>query len=137
MPNPQLTVPAAPAEIAAPFLGQLAEVFSDGSGARAFAPLRAGAYLLAVQASARHRWCEPRAAVPPAEVVAWEVLITDAQDRAVGPETHPWLFRRRPWVFHWLNTAPGEEVPVGRLVPTWLVQQLIDFLQRSAPLPPR
>jgi hypothetical protein len=125
--------PEAPAGGSVPFLALLTEVYSDESGARAFAPLRAGPYLVAVQASARHRWCRPRAAVPPAEVAAWEVLITDAHDRAVGPETHPWLFQRRPWIFHWLNAAPDEEVPVGRLVPAWVVEQLIDFLRGSAP----
>ncbi|HEX8691441.1 MAG TPA: hypothetical protein VF746_03275 [Longimicrobium sp.] len=133
MPNPQLTPASAQAGAREPFLDLLTEACADGNGGRVFAPLPAGTYLVAVQASALHRWCEPRAAVPPAAVAAWEVFVTDASGRAVGPATHPWLFRRRPWVFHWLNAAPDDEVPVGRLVPAWVVQQLLDFLRGSAP----
>lgn len=127
MPNPRTLSPA-PATGAHAFLDLLAETYADHDGSRAFAPLRVGPFQVAVQASARHRWCAPRAAVPPQDVVAWEVFITDAAGRAVGPRTHPWLFQRRPWVFHWLHDEPAEEVPVGRLVPAWVVQQLIEFL---------
>ena len=117
-------------------LGALRETFNDGAGARAFAPIAAGAYTVSIQASGTHRWCIPKEAAPPEEVVGWEVFITDARGAAVGPGTHPWLFRRRPWVFHWLNADPEEEVPVGRFVPTHVLQQLVDFLaaaSRAAP----
>jgi hypothetical protein len=118
-----------------PFLGQLTETFRDAGGGRVFAPLAAGMYLVSVQASAAHRWCAPREPVPPEEVSAWEVFVTDPDGRPVGPETHPWAFRRRAWVFHWLNSHPDDEVPVGRMVPGEVVQLLLDFLAAAARAP--
>ena len=115
------------------------ELLEEGQGAghpRQFRPVRAGRYLVSVQASECHASI-PRASVPAEDVDAWDVAVfTDGSDgsppRPVSPRSHPHLFRDRRWADRWHFREPEDpDAPPywsGNEVPTRVVADLFDCL---------
>lgn len=103
---------------------------------RQFRPIRAGAFLVSIQASARHASL-PQADLPLEEYEGWEVAVfTDGGDgtepRPVSPRSHPHLFRDQRWARLWM---PALGVPTsgglywsGHRVPSRVVADLLDCL---------
>lgn len=103
---------------------------------RQFRPVRAGRYLVSIQASEYHASI-PRAPVPPEDVEAWEVVVfTDGSDGVlpwpVSPRSHPHLFRDHRWRDRWYFAQPEDlEAPPfwsGHELPTRLVTDLLGCL---------
>jgi hypothetical protein len=103
---------------------------------RQFRPIRAGRYLVSIQASEYHASI-PRACVPAEDVEAWDVAVfTDGGDgtppRPVSPRSHPHLFRDGRWTDLWQFREPDDpDAPPywnGNEVPTRLVADLLDCL---------
>lgn len=103
---------------------------------RAFYPIRAGRYLVSIQASERAA-SDPQAAVPIEDVNAWEVAVfTDGSDgeepRSISPRAHPHLFRDARWRDRWVlpRDADAQEHPLwtGQFIPTAVVKDLLDCL---------
>jgi hypothetical protein len=103
-----------------------------GDGPRQFRPIRAGAFLVSIQASEANA-SSPPGAPAPEDVDAFEVAIfTTGVDgdppRTVSPRSHPHLFRDPRWARRWV-CAPAEGCgPVfwsGHLIPTAVVSDLL------------
>lgn len=97
------------------------------SGARLFAPLEIGDFVISIQASPAHA-SRPRANCPPEDVEAWEVAIFQAA-AWVGPGSHPELFLEPEWERYWRAEREGK--PAGTEVPTEVVQVLVDILHHG------
>lgn len=99
------------------FPAQLKEL-SRAHQDRIFHPVDAGTFIFSIQASAAHTSI-PAAAVPPAEVNAWEVVIFDGDGRQLVETTDPELISLpREWVRYWTDG-------IGRYVPTAVVRVVI------------
>lgn len=103
----------------AEFLPYLPEAFRTPEQ-RLFRPVRAGRFLVSLQASPNHA-CHPRRVVPAGEVRAWEVLIYYDTGLRVTEATEPWLLDDHLWSEYFRDG-------VGRHVPAEAIQPLLDCL---------
>lgn len=100
------------------FRARLREL-SRRDGRRLFHPLDAGDYVVSIQASCEHA-SAPRAAVPAAEVEAWEVAVFTEDGRRLDETRDPELVALpREWLRYWSGG-------VARFVPTAIVRVLLD-----------
>jgi hypothetical protein len=84
---------------------------------RLFFPIRAGEYVLSVQASGAHASI-PAAAVHPDDVSAWEVAVFDRHGRRLDEADPALLSLPREWARYWSGN-------VGRFVPTPVVRVIL------------
>ncbi len=115
---------------------ELLEEGQEPGEPRQFRPIRAGRYLVSIQASEYHPSI-PRASVRAEDVEAWAVAVfTDGSDGSppltVSPRSHPHLFRDRRWADLWHFSEPEDpDAPPfwsGHEVPTRVVADLLDCL---------
>lgn len=106
-----------------------------GDGPRQFRPIRAGRFVVSIQASEANA-SSPPGAPAPEDVDAFEVAIftTGADGETpftVSPQSHPHLFRDARWARSWVP-APGDgSTPTfwsGHFIPNDVVSDLLTCL---------
>jgi hypothetical protein len=106
-----------------------------GVGPRQFRPIRAGRFVVSIQASEANA-SSPAGAPPPEDVDAFEVAIFTMEangeaPRAVSPLSHPHLFRDPRWARCWFPAPDDSSNPTfwsGHFIPTDVVADLLTCL---------
>jgi hypothetical protein len=107
----------------------------SGDGPRQFRPIRAGRFVVSIQASEANA-SSPPGAPPPEDVDAFEVAIftTGAdgeQPSTVSPASHPHLFRDSRWAKSWVAAIAEDRTSTywsGRFIPIDVVTDLLTCL---------